>query len=346
MAQRFHADQWRTYATEIKQLQPLYVVSGDEELLHIEACDALRMAAHRLGYIERQQLQLDAQSNWHEVTAACQSQSLFGDPLFIELTLPTGRPGRQGGQYLSELPELIGQRTDLVVLIKLPYLNRSILKTRWAQSLQKYAVWIDAPKVSRQQLGHWIMERLNQQGLRCDGQTAQWLSEQVEGHLLAAHQEILKLSLLYPSGTLSLEQVQEAVLDVARYNIFDLREALLTGNATRALKILHGLEAEGEPQPLVLWVISEQVRLLAELSAMQQAGLDLQPKLRQGQVFGPRQQQVQQALQRTTPRFWTQCVAHAYDIDQTIKGYPVAHRLNNPWAEITRLCMRIAQATA
>lgn len=346
MAQRFHAEQWQAHAAKAQQLHPLYVVCGDEELLHIEACDALRSAAQRLGFNERQQLQLDAQSNWDALTAACQSQSLFGDPVLVELSLATGRPGRQGGQHLGELWQLIGTRTDLVVLIKLPYLNRSSLRARWAQALQEHAVWIEAPRVPRQQLGRWIQGRLQRQQQSCDEQTAQWLCEQVEGHLLAAHQEILKLGLLYPAGTLSLEQIQEAVLDVARYNIFDLRETLLTGDAPRALKILRSLEAEGEPLPLVLWVVGEQTRLLAELSALQQAGQDLQPKLRQNQVFGPRQQQTQQALQRTTLRFWTQCVAHAYDIDQAIKGYPVAHRLDNPWAEITRLCMRIAQATA
>lgn len=345
MAQRLHAEQWQAEAAKAQQLRPLYVVCGDEELLHIEACDALRAAAQRLGFNERQQLQLDAQSDWQEVTGACQSQSLFGDPQLVELSLPTGRPGRQGGQYLQQLPALIADRTDLVVLLKLPYLNRSTLKARWAQSLQAHAVWIDAPKIPRQQLGRWIKNRLQRQQQSCDEQTAQWLGAQVEGHLLAAHQEILKLGLLYPPGPLSLAQVQEAVFDVARYNIFDLREALLTGDATRAIRILRSLEAEGEPLPLVLWVVSEQVRLLAELSALQAAGQDLQPKLRQNQVFGPRQQQTYQALQRTRPRFWTRCVAHAYDIDQAIKGHPVAHRLNNPWAELTRLCVRIALAT-
>ncbi|HLS18105.1 MAG TPA: DNA polymerase III subunit delta [Paenalcaligenes sp.] len=344
--QRYHAEQWQTHAQKLTRLAPLYVISGNEELLHIEASDALRAAAKRLGYDERQRIDLDAQADWSEVTEACQSLSLFGGQRLVELSLPTGRPGRTGGEHLQTLGPQLVDRDDITVLVLLPHLNQSALKAKWAQALQKNAVWIEAPQIRRAQLPQWIQKRLDQQQQRCDHDTALWLSDQVEGHLLAAHQEILKLGLLYPTGTLSLEQVQEAVLNVARYNVFDLRDALLNGNRVRALRIVQGLEAEGVALPLVLWVISEEVRLLAELSAARQAGQSLQPILRAYRVFGPRQKLLEQALQRSRPQVWTQGVAHAYDIDQAIKGYPVAQRLSNPWAEIQRLCIHIAQATA
>jgi|SRR5690625_450773 len=346
MAKRFHAEQWQQQAQQLKKLAPLYVVSGNEPLLHTEACDALRQAAQRLGYDERQRIDLDAQADFSSVFEACQSQSLFGGQRLVELVLPTGRPGRSGGECFTQLGPLLKGRTDISVLVQLPYLNQSQRKSKWAQALDKHAVWINAPQVSRQQLPEWIRSRLAQQQQSCADTTAQWLSDQVEGHLLAAHQEILKLGLLYAPGNLSLEQVQEAVLNVARYNVFDLREALLGGDSIRALRIVHGLQAEGEPLPLVLWVISEEVRLLAELSARQQAGQSDQAVLRRYRVFGARQSLLQRALQRAPAQLWTQSVKHAYDIDQAIKGYPVAQRLENPWAEIQRLCARIAQATA
>lgn len=343
---RFHAEQWQQHAQKLTRLAPLYVISGNEELLHIEASDALRAAAQRLGYDERQRIELDAQADWSEVTEACQSMSLFGGQRLVELVLPTGRPGRTGGEQLQRLATQLKGRDDITVLVLLPHLNQSALQAKWAQALQKNAIWIDAPQVRRGQLPQWIQNRLTRQNQNCDFDTALWLADQVEGHLLAAHQEILKLGLLYPTGTLDLEQVQEAVLNVARYNVFDLRDALLAGNGSRAIRIVQGLEAEGVALPLVLWVISEEVRLLAELSAMQQAGQSLQPTLKKYRVFGPRQKLLQQALQRSDPRVWTQSVAHAYDIDQAIKGFTVAQRLDNPWAEIQRLCIRITQATA
>jgi len=346
MATRLHTEQWLTQAAQAKQLAPLYVIAGDETLLHIEAGDALRTAAQRLGYDEREHLELDAQSDWSTALAACQSQSLFGGQRLVEIALPTGRPGRKGGESLIQLTQYLEGRDDITVLIQLPYLNQSTLKSKWAQALQKKAIWIDAPLITRQQLPQWITQRLKQQNQHCTEDTALWLAEQVEGHLLAAHQEILKLGLLYPPGDLSLETVQAAVLNVARYDIFDLREAILCGDTQRALRIIHGLEAEGEPLPLVLWVISEELRLLAQLSATQQAGQDPRALFTRFRVFGPRQQQVQRALHRAPARLWTQSIAHAYDIDQIIKGFTPAHRLHNPWAEIARLCTRLTQALA
>ncbi|HLR83104.1 MAG TPA: DNA polymerase III subunit delta [Paenalcaligenes sp.] len=345
-SKRYHAEQWQQQAKQLNRLASLYVISGNEELLHIEASDALRAAAQRLGYDERQRIDLDAQADWSEVIEACQSMSLFGGQRLVELSLPTGRPGRTGGEHLQKLGTLLADRDDITVLVLLPYLNQSSLKSKWAQALQKNAQWIDAPQVRRGQLPQWIQNRLERQNQSCDHDTALWLSEQVEGHLLAAHQEVLKLGLLYPTGTLSLDQVQEAVLNVARYNVFDLRDALLAGNGARALRIVQGLQAEGVALPLVLWVISEEVRLLAQLSAARLAGQSLDPIFRAYRVFGPRQKLLQQALHRSELQVWTQSVAHAYDIDQAIKGFPVAQRLSNPWAEIQRLCIRIAQATA
>lgn len=343
---RYHAEQWQQQAQQLKKLASLYVISGNEELLQIEAADALRAAAQRLGYDERQRIDLDAQADWSIVTEACQSQSLFGGQRLVELHLPTGRPGHVGSKQLQNLGALLNGRDDICVVIILPHLTHSTLQSKWAQALHKQAIWIDAPQIRRGQLPQWIHTRLARQNQSCDQDTAWWLTDQVEGHLLAAHQEILKLGLLYPSGTLSLEQVQKAVLNVARYNIFDLRDALISGNGARAIRIVRGLEAEGVALPLVLWVISEEVRLLSELSAAQHAGQSTQPILKKYRVFGARQKLLQQALQRTDARIWTQSVAHAYDIDQAIKGFTVAQRLDNPWAEIQRLCIRIAQATA
>lgn len=346
MATRLHAEQWIERAAQATQLASLYVIAGNEALLQIEAGDALRAAAKRLGYDERQRLELDAQADWSSALAACQSQSLFGGQRLVELSLPTGRPGRKGGESLIHLAHSLQKRDDITVLIQLPYLNQSSLKSKWAQALQKHATWIEAPEITRRQLHQWITQRLNQQNQHCAPETAHWLADQVEGHLLAAHQEILKLGLIYPPGELTLESVQTAVLNVARYNIFDLREALLNGDTQRALRIVHGLEAEGEPLPLVLWVISEELRLLAQLSAIQQAGQDPRDLFRRFRVFGTRQQQVQRAVQRAHPKLWIQGIAHAYDIDQIIKGYPPAQRLDNPWAEVTRLCTRLTQALA
>lgn len=77
-------------------LAPLYVVTGDESLLVIEALDALRAAAAAQGYTERSRIVLDARSDWSAVLGATQNVSLFGDRKLLDLSLPSGKPGRTG----------------------------------------------------------------------------------------------------------------------------------------------------------------------------------------------------------------------------------------------------------
>ena len=334
-----------TTRLSLTPLQSYYCISGDEILLHVEACDAIRHAATEQGFNERHRFVMDGRSDWTEVFEASQALSLFGDKRLIDISIPTGKPGRQGSEAIVQLVAQQDQpASDTVFLFQLPRLDRSTRSSKWAKALEANSQWLDVPTIYKNQLPNWLQQRtqLNQQQL--DTEALHWLSQQVEGNLLAAHQEIQKMALLYPQGMLSLEQVQAAVLNVARYNVFDLREAMLLGDAKRALTILHGLRGEGEALPLVLWAIGDEIRLLAALSALQQSGGNLQNALRAQRVFGPREQQLMRCLQRIAPQAWPAAVRHAHEVDQLIKGLSVPGCLDDPWEEAARLCLRIALA--
>ena len=330
------------------QLNPLhscYVVSGDEILLHTEACDAIRVQAQTQGFTERHRFSLDGRSYWHEIIELNQSMSLFGDKKLIDIQLAGGKPGRLGAAAIVDLcAQFRSQATDVVFLFQLPYLDRSTKQSKWAKSLASHSQWLDVPLITKNQLPQWLQQRAQQNQQRFDNEALQWLSQQVEGNLLAAHQEIQKMSLLYPHGELNVAQVQAAVLNVARYNVFDLREAMLSGQAQRALHILHGLRAEGVALALVLWAIGDEIRLLALLAALQQSGSPLQSTLRAERVFGAREQLLLQCLKRVPATSWPAAVRHAHEVDKLIKGLAVPGSLNDPWEEAARLCLRVALA--
>ena len=161
-----------------------------------------------------------------------------------------------------------------------------------------------------------------------------FIAERVEGNLLAAHQEILKLALLFPVGPLTLQQVQEAVLNVARYDLDGLREALLAGEAGRLTRMLDGLQQEGEAPPLVLWAISEEVRALATVKAGLKRRLPLDGLFKEARVWGARQGLFKQALQRIDGARANAALAHAAKIDRMIKG---AEGSGDVWDEFLRL---------
>lgn len=326
---------------------PLTVLTGDETLLVNECADALRAAAAHHGYTERVSLTLDARGDWSSLQAAMQSISLFGDRRVVSLNLPSGRPGRTGGDALQALAAAAGsgQLHDVLVIVMLPRLDRATQSAKWAQALLKAATVVDIPQIDRARLPQWTAQRLARQGQHTRPETLEWIADRVEGNLLAAFQEIQKLGLLYPEGELTPEQVEHAVLDVARYNVFGLRDAMLAGQADRMLAMLQGLRAEGEALPLILWAIGDEVRTLARLAAARESG-QLQAEMRRQRVFGQRERLVRDTLDRVAPQVWPAAVQHAHDIDRLIKGLTPAGRMNDPWAEMARLGLRVALGSA
>ena len=325
-------------------LAALYVVIGDDPLLTIEAADALRAIAKAGGYLERTSFLMDARSDWSTLSVSSQSGSLFGDKQLVELALPTGKPGKQGADALIALAARCAGLADgdVLTIVSLPRLDKATRDGKWATALLKAGTVLDMPNIERAQLPQWIAKRLAKQSQQASPETLSWLADKVEGNLLAAHQEILKLGLLFEPGMLDAVQVEQAVMNVARYNVFGLRDAMLSGDVPRMLRMMAGLKAEGEALPLVLWAVGEEIRALARAAQAAATGQDMASVLRSQRVFGSREPLVRKALSRVSARSWPAAVQHAHEVDRLIKGLHVSGRLQDPWEEMNRLAMRIA----
>jgi len=247
-------------------LRPLYLLYGDEPLLTFEAGDSLRAAARRQGYTERIVLVVTPSFRWDELFSAAGNLSLFGARTLVDLRIPTGKPGRDGADALQRYARALPAET--VTLITLPALDWKAQKAAWFVALDAAAVTIacDAPPPA--QLSRWIAARLARQGQSASPEALEFLALNVEGNLLAAHQEIQKLGLLYPPGELTLQQVSAAVLNVARYDIDDLQAALAAQDAARCARALEGLRAEDAAPPLVLWTLANEARKRAHRAAL------------------------------------------------------------------------------
>jgi len=233
---------------------------------------------------------------------------------------------------------------DTLILIALPRLDKATRESRWVQALSRAGMMVDIANIERGRLPAWVGMRLARQNQRADGATLQWMADKVEGNLLAAHQEIQKLGLLYPEGQLAAEDVERAVLNVARYDVFGLRDAMLAGDIARTIRMIDGLRAEGEALPLVLWAVGEEIRLLARVAEARALGQDVNGLMRRLRIFGAHERLALQALNRVQPGVWPAAVQHAHDVDRLIKGLSVAGRLSDPWEEMTRLALRVAAA--
>jgi DNA polymerase-3 subunit delta len=300
------------------ELAPFYVVFGDELLLSLEAADRIRAAAAASGFEERKILIGDAGFDWSELRDARQSLSLFASKRIVDLRVPGGKPGKTGADalvdYCDNLPE------DTLTLVSLPSLDRQALASRWFGALEKAGETVHAKAVTRDRLPGWIALRLARQEQSASAETVAFIAERVEGNLMAAHQEIQKLALLFLPGELPFDEVKNAVLDVARFDVFELGATILRGDRGHYVRMLDGLQGEGAAPPLVLWAISEEARAIARVRSLTDRGVPIAQAMRDARIWGPRQKLLPQALRKLNQRQLLRSLTRAAEIDRMVKG--------------------------
>jgi DNA polymerase-3 subunit delta len=303
-----------------QQLRPLYVVYGDAPLLTLEAADLIRAAARRQGYTEREVLTALSlnEFNWGQLAAATDNLSLFGGKKIIDLRLPGGKPGKEGAAALTHHCQRMS--ADNVLLLTLPQLDWKEEKAVWFTTLSQAGVVLKLNAPPLAELPGWISGRLARQHQEADAEGLRFMAERVEGNLLAAHQEIQKLALLYPPGRISFEHIRDAVLNVARHSVEDLREALLAGDLPRLVRALEGLRQEGEAPLLALWAMTEEIRAMAQFKAGLARGQTHENLFRDLRVWGPRQGLMRRAAQALENKTLKTALAQAAELDRVAKG--------------------------
>jgi DNA polymerase III subunit delta len=333
-----------------KGLKPVYTVFGDEPLLAQEAADAIRTAARAAGHTERQvHTVAGAHFDWSGLLGASQAMSLFADRQLIEIRIPSGKPGKDGSEALQRYCESLSD--DVVTLVTCPKLDRTQQGSAWFTALDAAGVSLRVDAIERKALPAWIAQRLAAQGQRVQGgeagqQALAFFADRVEGNLLAAHQEIQKLGLLYPPGELGFEQIEAAVLNVARYDVFKLGEAVLAGQTARALRMLDGLQAEGEAAVLVHWTLANDILSLKRVKDAMNQGKPLPTALREARVWGAKERLFERAVPLLTDNAIAQLVEAAQVCDGLAKGLRHPGWPLDAWEGLQRLVLMLVQWTA
>ena len=331
-------------------LKSLYTLHGDEPLLIQETADTLRAAARQQGYTERTVFTVaGAHFDWSAVLASGGEMSLFGDRQIVEVRIPSGKPGKDGSVALQKLAEMAVGNDSVLTLVLCPKLDGATLKGAWFAALDGHGVCIKVEAVDRKALPQWIAQRLSLQNQRVPSgeagqRTLQFFADRVEGNLLAAHQEVQKLALLYPAGELSFEQVESAVLNVARYDSFKLAEAVLAGQTARVQRMLDGLQAEGEAPVLVHWALSEDIRTLARVRQALDAGRPMPMALRENRVWGNKEKLMERVLPRLSAATLALWLQDAHVVDGIAKGLKVPTWPADPWDALHRLATQVSGA--
>ncbi len=318
----------RQLAAHLKKgLSSLYAVHGAETLLALEAGDAIRAAARKDGCTEREVFTAEPGADWSKLGASAANLSLFASKKLLEIRIPTGKPGAEGGKALEALCANLPQ--DTVVLVMLPELEWQSLKTAWFAALEGAGTVVEAKAVSREELPQWLADRLAAQKQHANVETLEWMADRVEGNLLAAKQEVEKLALLLPEGEISLASIREAVTDVSRFERDALLDAIHDADPGRIARAVDSLEAEGEPLPLLLWALTEELRLMMQLTAGERPRRFLDPD---------RLQRVQRTARKHDAASFDRQLLRAHRIDRMIKGVETG----DAWEEILEMSLALA----
>ena len=310
------SDQLATRLSDV--LKPIYVIHGEETLTKLEAADAVRAAARKAGYSEREHFVVEAHFDWSAITQSSDNLSLFSALRIVEITINTAKPSTDAGAFFGKLAN--DPPPDMLFIINLPKLDRGAMDSAWFMACDRAGVTVAAPLVERDQLPRWIKSRLSQAGFDADREVIELISERCEGNLLAAKQEIEKLALLVKPGKLAIDDVLNAVTDVARYDVSELSEAFLRGDLARYSRVLAGLQAEGEQAPRLSWQLSEDVHALGSIFMSKREGVPMMQALRNARVWGKRQKAMEIAVVAIDSRRIATLLTTCATLDAQSKG--------------------------
>ena len=319
------------------ELKPVYLIAGEEHLLVIEAADALRARARELGYAEREILDVDQYFDWDALARAGASLSLFASRRLIDLRLPTGKAGKEGGTAIAEY--CANPPPDMVLLItSLQWSKKDNESAAWVGAVERAGQYVPVWPMRLDEFSAWLARRMASRGLHPDRAAIAALAERVEGNSLAAAQEIDKLALLHGSAPLDAQSLEDLVADSARFDVVKLVDSALAGDAARAARVLAGLRAEGDAIPALMGMILYQLQILARLAAAP----NLANAFRSERMWDAREKFFRKVLGRAGPGHWEDCLVQAARVDRLSKG----RGIGDAWIELERLLVMIAMPRA
>jgi DNA polymerase III subunit delta len=321
--------------SQLKQgLLPVYFFSGDEPLQLGEAADTVRKQARGEGFTEREVMHVDKGFDWNELLASGNAMSLFAERKLIDLRLPSGKPGKDGAAALVEYAERPPE--DTVLLITSGKIDKASQQARWYKALDKIGATLQVWPVDSADMPRWLEQRMRSRGLQPDKEAIAMVSDRVEGNLLAAAQEVDKLVLLNGEGPLSAEQVEMAVADSARFDVYNLVDTALLGDVPRVTRMLEGLRGEGVEPIQVLWALSREIRNLADMAGQLESGKGMDSVL--VRVWAKRKGPVRRGLLRHNRARWQMMLRRAARLDRLVKGQAAG----NAWDELLQLGLMMA----
>jgi len=325
-------------------VQPVYLLYGEEPLFLRDSYDALRQKLQSLDYLTGDVYEVEANFDWQSLQMETQAGSLFADKRMILVNMPKGSPGREGTKFIQAWCDYVQTLPpEIVIVIQCERLDSRQTKSKWVAAIESTGLVVQAKPVPINALPSWCQQKADTLGLRLETEAAALLAERVEGNLLAADQELVKLALILPPDSpISVQTILENVADQAHYQLFALSTALLNGRVEYSLQMLMRLRQEGIEAPVILWLLSKELRQLIELAQLSQQ-VSMAQAFKQCRVWSSKQSEYANALKRQGLMDWQGLLKSALKIDLMIKGITPTLTGDEIWLELSQLVSKMAR---
>jgi len=319
------------------KLPKVVLINGNEPLLIEEALDSVREVFKRIGFDERIKYQLESGFDWGSLTGVGQAMSLFSERRLIEFRVPNklGTPGTKAITEYCQNPA-----EDDVLIILMPLLDKRQRSAKWVKAIESVGWVSDCYEIGTAQFPNWLKQRLQSRALRVEAGVVDLLSEQLEGNVMAAAQEIDKLQVLAKDGAVTLKLLSESLADQARFDVYALTEVCLLGDFNRALRIKNRLLSEGVEPVIVVWALVREIRTLAAISSAIEGGENRSSVYKRNRIWSKREPAINAALRRVKRDSWYALLEQVAHLDQTVKGQRY-EEAGNVWHQIERICAEL-----
>lgn len=332
----------RCYANQLpselkKGLKPFYLVFGEEPFQEAQCVQQIRAAAKAQGFDEVIKFTLMQGFDWQEIIAQYQSMSLFSARTIIELDLNQQKPGTVGSNTFKKLVELINP--DTLLIVKGAKASQDVQRGAWFKALDKHGVFVPCYPLSGNHLKRWLDEQVARLSLNMQNEAKLSLINATEGNLLACFQELEKLSLLHGNALITQQLVMQGLLNQAKFDIFDLSDALLNGHAKQAIKVLNKLASDNTEVVSILWAINKELTTLLNIQQGLLNGEPLANLFKKNGIWKNNQAPVQNAINRLN-------IHTLENISSELALFDSSYKQGNliaPYQALAHICIKFCQ---
>jgi len=308
-----------------KELKPIYIFFAEESIQLSYLTDQIFLAAKTSNFEEKTTYVISKDTDWDFLHSNNENLDLFGSKKIIEVKLLGSGPGNKGSKALKEYS--LEPDPNKLLIVSAESLDKKSQSSVWAKALEEAGLMVIESPIPLNSMPKWIQSRAEVSNMKIKNEAAKLLSEKTEGNLLAATQEIIKLSLLYPDKEIGLEQMETCISNASKFGIFDLSNAFVSGNKNRTFKIIESLKSEGTQPTLILWALTKEINNLYKVME------DKSTK----NIWGPRHylETLTRRVSQLSKNKIKQSMLEIAEIDASIKGLSS----KNPWQAIRDLAI-------